>query len=48
MVWRVGRGSWACALTLITTDPALTADAVRQWLSVHEEIVHVTTELQRA
>lgn len=46
-VWRVGRGAWACALTLVTTDPALTADAVRQWLSVHEEIVHVTVELQR-
>lgn len=46
-VWRVGRGSWACALTLVTTDPALTADAVRQWLAVHEEIAHVTTELQR-
>ena len=46
-VWRVGRGSWACALTLVTTDPALTADTVRQWLAVHEEIVHVTVELQR-
>jgi cation diffusion facilitator family transporter len=46
-VWRVGRGAWACALTLVTHDPALTADAVRQWLSVHEEIVHVTVELQR-
>jgi cation diffusion facilitator family transporter len=46
-VWRVGRGAWACALTLVTSDPALTADAVRQWLSVHEEIVHVTVELQR-
>ena len=29
-------------------DPALTADAVRHWLGVHEEIVHVTVELQRA
>jgi cation diffusion facilitator family transporter len=47
-VWRVGRGAWACALTLVTSDPALTADAVRQWLGVHEEIVHVTVELQRA
>ena len=46
-VWRVGRGAWACALTLVTTDPTLTADTVRQWLAVHEEIVHVTTELQR-
>ena len=47
-VWRVGRGAWACALTLVTSDPALTADAVRQWLAVHEEIVHVTVELQGA
>ncbi|WP_374408397.1 CDF family Co(II)/Ni(II) efflux transporter DmeF [Hydrogenophaga sp.] len=46
-VWRVGRGSWAVALTLSTADPALTADEVRGWLSVHEEIVHVTTELSR-
>jgi len=46
-VWRVGRGAWACALTLVTTSPALSADEVRQWLSVHEEIVHVTVELQR-
>ena len=45
-VWRVGRGSWACALTLVTGDPELTADDVRRWLSVHEEIVHVTVEIQ--
>ncbi|MGM9425279.1 CDF family Co(II)/Ni(II) efflux transporter DmeF [Hydrogenophaga sp. MI9] len=46
-VWRVGRGAWACALTLFTHNGALTADEVRRWLSVHEEIVHVTVELQR-
>jgi len=47
-VWRVGRGAWACALTLeVGHSPSLHADAVRQWLSVHEEIVHVTIELQR-
>ena len=46
-VWRVGRGAWACALTLFTRNGALTADEVRRWLSVHEEIVHVTVELQR-
>lgn len=45
--WRVGRGAWACALTLATPDAALTVGEVRQWLSVHEEIVHVTIELQR-
>ncbi|MFP8777307.1 CDF family Co(II)/Ni(II) efflux transporter DmeF [Hydrogenophaga sp. RWCD_12] len=46
-VWRVGRGAWACALTLFTHNGTLTADDVRRWLSVHEEIVHVTVELQR-
>lgn len=45
-VWRVGRGSWACALTLVSNDPALTADTVRTWLSVHAEVVHITVELQ--
>ena len=47
-VWRVGRASYACALSLVTTDPQLTADAVRGWLSVHEEIVHSTIEVNRA
>jgi cation diffusion facilitator family transporter len=46
-VWRVGRGAWACAMTLATPDAALTADEVRRWLSVHEEIVHVTVEVHR-
>ena len=46
-VWRVGRGAWCCALSLVTHNSALTADEVRHWFSVHEEIVHVTVELQR-
>lgn len=45
-VWRVGRASYACALTLVTHDAALTPDTVRRWLSVHEEIVHATLEIQ--
>ena len=47
-VWRVGRASYSCALSLVTADPQLTADAVRGWLSVHEEIVHSTIEANRA
>ena len=47
-VWRVGRASYSCALSLVTADPQLTADAVRGWLSVHEEIVHSTIEVNRA
>ncbi|MCB2017455.1 MAG: CDF family Co(II)/Ni(II) efflux transporter DmeF [Hydrogenophaga sp.] len=47
-VWRVGRGAWACALTLVVRGPQTpSADEVRQWLSVHEELAHVTVELQR-
>lgn len=46
-VWRVGRGAWAGALTLITADETLSANTVREWLSVHEELVHMTVELQR-
>ena len=44
-VWRVGEAAYACAMTVVTRDPALTADAVRQRLSIHEELVHLTIEL---
>jgi cation diffusion facilitator family transporter len=46
-VWRVGRASYACALGLVTHDATLTPGQVRQWLAVHEEIVHATIEVQR-
>lgn len=45
-VWRVGRGAYSCALSLVTHDRSLSADQVRRWLSVHEEIVHTTIEVQ--
>ena len=44
-VWRVGRQSYSCALSLVTRDKTLTAEKVRAQLSVHEEIVHSTIEL---
>ena len=44
-VWRVGRHAYACALSVVTHDTALTPDQVRDWLSVHEEIVHSTIEV---
>ncbi|MGY0201630.1 CDF family Co(II)/Ni(II) efflux transporter DmeF [Leptothrix sp. BB-3] len=47
-VWRIGRAAHACALVLVTDDPALTAAEVRRWLAVHEEIVHATIEIHRA
>ena len=40
------RGTRAVAW-LVTGDPTLTADKVRKWLSIHEEIVHSTIEVNR-
>ncbi len=46
-VWRVGRQQFACIACLVTHDPALTPQRVREALSVHEELVHVTVEISR-
>ncbi len=44
-VWRVGRQSYSCAITLVTRDETLTARRVRETLAQHEEIVHSTIEI---
>jgi cation diffusion facilitator family transporter len=46
-VWRVGRNAYACAVSLVTHDPHLTPQQVRGALSIHEEIAHVTVEIER-
>ena len=46
-VWRVGRQAYACAMTLVTHDPALTPQKVRERLAEHEEIVHTTVEIHQ-
>jgi cation diffusion facilitator family transporter len=43
-VWRVGKGKFACILSL-ESDARLDPDEVRRRLSVHEELVHVTVEV---
>ncbi|MDQ7988840.1 MAG: CDF family Co(II)/Ni(II) efflux transporter DmeF [Candidatus Dactylopiibacterium sp.] len=43
-VWRIGKGSYACILRLATRAGATPADFRRQ-LAIHEELVHVTLEL---
>jgi cation diffusion facilitator family transporter len=43
-VWRVGKAQYACILGLATSS-ALSADSVRQALSVHEELAHITVEV---
>ncbi len=45
-VWRVGRGRYACLLSL-QTSAEISADLVRERLAVHEELVHVTVEINR-
>jgi cation diffusion facilitator family transporter len=44
-VWRVGKNAYSCAMSLLTSDPGLTARHVREQLAVHEEIVHATIEV---
>ncbi|AOY98500.1 cation transporter [Cupriavidus sp. USMAHM13] len=46
-VWRVGKERFACIVGLVTHDRALTPQRVRQALSVHTELVHVTVEISR-
>ncbi len=43
-VWRVGKGKYACILSLVTPDDAGPGYFKRQ-LSMHEELVHVTVEV---
>lgn len=43
-VWRVGKGKYACILALETAEP-VDPDSFRQQLAIHEELVHVTVEI---
>jgi Co/Zn/Cd efflux system component len=45
-VWRVGKQVYACAIGVVTHDVALTPEMIRKQLSVHEELVHCTIEIQ--
>ncbi|MBM4068076.1 MAG: CDF family Co(II)/Ni(II) efflux transporter DmeF [Planctomycetes bacterium] len=45
-VWRVGRGKYACILTLVATAPR-SPDHYRALLQAHEELGHVTVEVHQ-
>lgn len=45
-VWRVGKGKYACILSLAVTD-AVEPDYFRRQISIHEELVHVTVEVNQ-
>lgn len=46
-VWRVGRAQYACIVSLVTDSPDARPDEVRRMLAIHEELVHVTVEINR-
>ena len=46
-VWRVGRGDYACIVSLVTA-PGASPEYFKQQLRVHEELVHITVELHAA
>lgn len=43
-VWRVGRGTFACVLSL-QTEGYVHPDIFKQQLRVHEELIHITVEV---
>jgi cation diffusion facilitator family transporter len=45
-VWRVGRAHYACVIS-ISTQAAISPESVRAMLAEHEELVHVTVEVNR-
>jgi Co/Zn/Cd efflux system component len=45
-LWRVGKSSYACILSLASSSD-LTPDLVRQRLQVHEELAHITVEINK-
>jgi cation diffusion facilitator family transporter len=46
-VWRVGREKFAVIVGLATRDATVTPEAVRQLLGQHEELAHVSVEVNR-
>ena len=45
-VWRVGKGKYACILSLVTADD-VEPDYFKRQLSIHEELVHISVEVNR-
>lgn len=45
-VWRVGQGKYACILSLITNED-VQPDYFKKQLNIHEELVHISIEINR-
>lgn len=46
-VWRVGKMAYSVALAVVTHDQTLTPERIKSALHVHEEIAHVTVEINQ-
>lgn len=44
-VWKVGKGKFSCILSLETSNKNINADSVRKALSIHDEIIHTSVEI---
>jgi len=44
-VWRVGKATYSCAVSVLTHDKSLTPTLLRDRLSIHEELAHATIEI---
>ena len=47
-VWKVGKAKFSVILALETRDKAVNADMIRQALFIHDELVHVSVEINQA
>ncbi|WP_306589722.1 CDF family Co(II)/Ni(II) efflux transporter DmeF [Geothrix sp. 21YS21S-4] len=45
-VWRVGKGNYACILSLVTAEAA-DPDVFKRQLELHEELAHISIEVNR-
>ena len=45
-VWRVGRGKYSCILSLAACGD-LSPMRIKEMLSIHRELVHITVEIER-
>lgn len=45
-VWRVGKGKYACIVALVTAA-AVEPDYFRRQIAIHEELVHISVEVNR-
>lgn len=43
-VWRVSKGKYACIVSLVTS-PGADPEYFKQQLRIHEELVHITVEI---